>query len=79
MKINHDAVDGRFELCSSTEIVFDMNGESRDNKIKTWIVLRIFYIFQIQNFMLKCSEISMLFRKYAKMVVATIPFVNSPL
>ena len=42
MKINYDVVNGGLKLHLSTKIAFILNTESHDNKIKTWIVLKIF-------------------------------------
>jgi len=42
MKINRDAVDGELKLRLPTKIAFDMNAASCDNKIKIWIVLKVF-------------------------------------
>jgi len=41
-KINRDAVDGGLKLRLPTKIAFDINAASCDNKIKMWIVLKVF-------------------------------------
>ena len=41
-KINRDVVDGGLKLCLPTKIAFDMNAALCDNKIKVWIVLKVF-------------------------------------
>jgi hypothetical protein len=40
--VNHDAVDGRFKLCSPSKIVFDIGVRSFDKNIKIFIILQIF-------------------------------------
>ena len=76
-KVNCDGVDGGLKLRSRSQITFDMSVCGTDNRIRICIILYIFQRCEIQNFRSKYIEISMLFEKYAKMVVSTIAFVNS--
>jgi hypothetical protein len=57
--------------------MFDLSICEPNNRIKICITLYISQRCEIQNFGSKYIEISMLFEKYAKMVVSTIAFVNS--
>ena len=70
-------VDVRFKLHSPSKIAFDMNTGSFDKKIKTCFVLIIFYKCLIQIYKVKSADLKTLFKKHAKMVVTTLPFVNS--
>jgi len=76
-KINRDVVDGGLKLRLPSKIAFDMNARTCDNKIKIGITLNVLQIFQIQNLEVNNKEMTTLFKKYVKMVVTTIPFVNS--
>ena len=77
MKVNHDGVDGRFKLQFPSQIMLDMSVREPDNKNENCIILLVLLKYQIQNCRSKYTEMSMLFKKYAKMGVSTIPIVNS--
>jgi hypothetical protein len=76
-KVNCDGVDGRFKLCLPSQIMFDMSVCEPNNRIRICITLYISQRCEIYNFRSKYIEISILFEKYAKIVVSTIAFIDS--
>jgi hypothetical protein len=57
--------------------VFDIGAPLHDKKNTNWIILEVFQEFQIQIYEENNAGLKMLFKKYAKMAVTTICFVNS--
>ena len=70
-------VDVSLKLCSLPKITFDIDTYRPDNKIKNCTIQKVINIYKIQNFKLKYVNISMLFKKYAKIEVNMIPVLNS--
>jgi hypothetical protein len=76
-KINRDAVDGGLKVRCPSKIAFDITACTSDREVKNCIILCLHQRFPIQSFKIKNSNLNMLFKNYAKMVVTTPPFVNS--
>jgi len=67
-----DAVDVGLKLRSPSKITLDINACSSDNKIKISLFKKYSKYVRSKIFRLKYVEMSMLFKKYAKMGANTI-------